>query len=73
MSTEMLKARRGVVTPAVAAVARAEGLAADTICRGVAEGVICIPANINHKELQPQGFGRGLKTKVNANIGTSNS
>jgi len=73
MSTEMLKARRGVVTPAVAAVARAEGLAADTICRGVAEGVICIPANINHKKLQHQGFGRGLKTKVNANIGTSNS
>lgn len=73
MSTEMLKARAGIVTPAVAAVARAEGLDAEIVRQGVAEGVICIPANVNHKSLRPQGFGKGLKTKVNANIGTSNN
>jgi phosphomethylpyrimidine synthase len=30
-----------------------------------------IPANINHKGLEPCGIGEGLRTKVNTNIGTS--
>jgi phosphomethylpyrimidine synthase len=73
MSTQMLKAQAGIVTPESAAVAKAEGLDPEVVRAGVAQGVICIPANINHKNLIPQGFGRGLKTKVNANIGTSNN
>jgi phosphomethylpyrimidine synthase len=30
-----------------------------------------LPANINHKGLKPMAVGKGLSTKVNANIGTS--
>ncbi len=52
-------------------VAEKEGLEAEYIRQGVANGTIVIPANINHKSLVPCGIGKGLKTKVNANIGTS--
>lgn len=52
-------------------VARREGLEAEYIRQGVAQGTIVIPANINHKNLIPCGIGKGLSTKVNANIGTS--
>lgn len=73
MNTQMLQARSGIITPEIVAVAKAEGVDEETIRQGVAEGVICIPANVNHTNLLPQGFGKGLQTKVNANIGTSNN
>ena len=37
----------------------------------VACGTVCIPANINHKSLSPEGIGSGLKTKINVNLGIS--
>jgi len=73
MSTQMLRAQAGIVTPEIMVVALAEGLDPELVRAGVAQGVICIPANINHQSLVPQGFGKGLRTKVNANIGTSNN
>jgi len=53
------------------AVALKEGLDVEFIRQGILEGTIVIPANIKHKNLTPCGIGQGLKTKVNANIGTS--
>jgi len=53
------------------AVARKEGLEPEAVRCGVAEGSIVIPANVNHHNLDPCGIGKGLRTKVNANIGTS--
>jgi len=53
------------------AVALKEGLDVEFIHQGILEGTIVIPANIKHKNLTPCGIGQGLKTKVNANIGTS--
>jgi phosphomethylpyrimidine synthase len=53
------------------AVARSEGLEPEAIRQGVAQGTVVIPANINHRHLSPCGIGQGLRTKVNANIGTS--
>lgn len=38
----------------------------------IACGKIIIPANINHKSLDPNGIGLGLRTKVNVNLGVSN-
>jgi phosphomethylpyrimidine synthase len=52
-------------------VAQQEGLDAEFIRQGVAQGTIVIPANAEHRNLVPCGIGQGLKTKVNANIGTS--
>lgn len=70
-ATQMSKARRGEITPAMRQVALDEGLTAEAIRDGVAEGSIVIPCNVAHKGLIPRGIGRGLRTKVNANIGTS--
>ena len=69
--TQLESARKGIVTPQVKVVAEAEGLDVEFIREGVARGRIVIPANINHEKLVPCGIGQGLKTKVNANIGTS--
>jgi phosphomethylpyrimidine synthase len=52
-------------------VAEKEGVETNFIIQGLAEGEIVIPANVNHINLIPCGIGKGLRTKVNANIGTS--
>jgi phosphomethylpyrimidine synthase len=52
-------------------VAEKEGIETDFILQGLIEGKIIIPANVNHANLIPCGIGAGLRTKVNANIGTS--
>ncbi|MDR2772934.1 MAG: phosphomethylpyrimidine synthase ThiC [Elusimicrobiota bacterium] len=51
--------------------AKQEGLSEDFIRQGVANGSIVIPQNINRHLKTINGVGAGLKTKVNANIGTS--
>jgi phosphomethylpyrimidine synthase len=52
-------------------VAESEGLDADLVRQGVADGTIVIPANHSHRLGRYCGIGKGLKVKVNANIGTS--
>ena len=69
--TQLELAKSGVVSPQMKTVAQYEGVEAEFIRRGVAEGTIVIPANTHHANLVPCGIGQGLKTKVNANIGTS--
>lgn len=69
--TQVKKAREKIITPQMERVAFKEKLKASGIRKGVAEGLIVIPANPRHESLDPEGFGRGLKTKVNANIGNS--
>jgi phosphomethylpyrimidine synthase len=69
--TQLELAKEGTISPQMSLVAAHEGVAAEFIRRGVAEGTIVIPANIKHESLIPCGIGQGLKTKVNANIGTS--
>ena len=69
--TQLESARKGIVTPQMKTVAETEGLEAEFLREGVAQGTIVVPANINHTKLVPCGIGRGLSTKVNANIGTS--
>ncbi|MCL2335618.1 MAG: phosphomethylpyrimidine synthase ThiC [Endomicrobia bacterium] len=51
--------------------AKAENLSEEFIRQGVAEGTIVIPKNINRRLSKIVAVGKGLKTKVNANIGTS--
>lgn len=73
MITQMQAARQGIITEAMRIVAAQENLPEETIRAGVAEGVIAICANPLHTRLVPCGVGRGLRTKVNANIGTSSA
>ena len=69
--TQIELAKEGIISPQMEHVAQYEGLATETIRQGVALGTIVIPANPKHQNLIPCGIGQELKTKVNANIGTS--
>jgi phosphomethylpyrimidine synthase len=68
--TRIELAKKGIVTEEVRAVAISEHISPDRLASDVAEGLTVIPKNIKH-EIKPIGIGRGLRTKVNANIGTS--
>jgi phosphomethylpyrimidine synthase len=69
--TQLELARKGTVSPQIKHAAEKEGVETDFIIQGLADGEIIIPANLNHTNLIPCGIGKGLRTKVNANIGTS--
>lgn len=69
--TQLQAAVKGKITPEMERVAAREGRSPEFVRDGVAAGRIVIPANKNHRGLDPQGIGTGLRTKVNANIGTS--
>jgi len=71
MTTQRQAALKGNVTPQMNEIAKDEGRSPEEIRAGVAQGVIAIPFNPLHKNCKPIGIGRGLRTKVNANIGTS--
>lgn len=73
MATQMQLAKDGVITDAMRAVAQQERLTPEAVRDRVARGTVVICANINHTALAPRGFGAGLRTKVNANIGTSST
>jgi phosphomethylpyrimidine synthase len=70
--TQIEAARSNQITDAMRQVAQKEGLTAETVREKVAAGVVVIPKNRN-RNCQACGIGQGLKTKVNANIGTSPS
>jgi len=68
--TRIELARQGIITDEVRRVAADEGIDPEQISRDIAEGLTVISRNVNH-DIKPLGIGRGLKTKINANIGTS--
>lgn len=71
--TQLEIARSGRLTPEMRRIASDEGLPAGKIRKGVADGSIVIPKNRMRRLRKPCGIGKGLTTKVNANIGTSKS
>jgi phosphomethylpyrimidine synthase len=71
MNTQLEMARKGNLTPAMERVAASGGVEPGVLLKNIALGSAVIPANINHKNLVPCGIGKGLRVKVNANIGTS--
>ena len=68
--TQLSEAKRGVLTKQMKEVAKSEKIDVDVICRRVASGKIVIPYNVIHSP-HALGIGKGLRVKVNANIGTS--
>ncbi|MCF8037048.1 MAG: phosphomethylpyrimidine synthase ThiC [Desulfobacteraceae bacterium] len=70
--TQLESAKAGNITDEMRSVAAAEGIAPDRLCSEIAAGHVVIPKNI-HRSFSPRGIGKGLHTKVNANIGTSPS
>ena len=69
--TLMEKAGKGIITSEMKRVAEREGVDVALVVRGLSEGIIVIPRNVNHNTLDPMGIGKRLRTKVNANMGTS--
>ncbi|HHT9136406.1 MAG TPA: phosphomethylpyrimidine synthase ThiC [Candidatus Wunengus sp. YC60] len=69
--TQLQQARQNIITQEMKQVAKDEGLDPEFIRMRIAEGKIVIPANLKRKAAKVCGIGAGLKTKVNANIGTS--
>ena len=69
--TQLESAKKGKATPEMILIARDEGVTIDFVRKGVALGTIVIPKNIKRAIEKPCGIGKGLKTKVNSNIGTS--
>jgi len=69
--TQLHYARQGVVTPEIEFVAIREGFDPEFVRAEVARGRAIIPANINHRELEPMIIGRNFAVKINANIGNS--
>jgi phosphomethylpyrimidine synthase len=70
-TTQMDAARQGIITDAMKAVAVKEKLDVNYLRELIAKGQVVIPANKNHRSLNPEGIGTGLKTKINVNIGVS--
>jgi phosphomethylpyrimidine synthase len=63
-------ARKNIITKEMKAVAKAENVSEEFIRKSVAKGTIAIPSN-KGREVKAVGIGAGLRTKVNATIGTS--
>jgi phosphomethylpyrimidine synthase len=55
----------------ISKIAKLEGVSKEKILKGLRSGEIAIPYNKIHSPLHPLAIGTGLRTKVNANIGTS--
>lgn len=68
--TRIELAAKGIITDEVKEVAIAEGIDPERLASDIAEGFTVIPRNHLHS-IKPVGIGRGLTTKINANIGTS--
>ncbi len=69
--TQLEAARSGQITEEMRLCAGEEGVDPETLRRGVEEGTIVVVRNARHPGIRPLGIGKGLRTKVNANIGTS--
>ena len=70
-TTQMDAARKGIVTPQMETVARKENMRVEDLMARMAKGTVIIPANKNHKNLDAEAVGEGMRTKINVNLGIS--
>jgi len=68
---QMTEARRDIATNEMKKVARDEGKSIEQIVKALASGRIIIPRNVKREGIEVKGIGEGLRTKINANVGTS--
>lgn len=73
MTTQLIRARNGEITPEMQFVAQREQLAPEKVRDEIAAGRMVIPANKVHlaARLEPMCIGIAAKCKINANIGNS--
>jgi phosphomethylpyrimidine synthase len=68
--TQLYQAGQGQPTDEIRKVAEYEGIDVQKLTRRVAKGHVVIPSNKN-RNTKPCGVGKGLRTKINANLGSS--
>src|SRR5512136_13853 len=71
LKTQLDHARTGTITREMTEAALAEGVSPDFIRDGIVAGTIVLCHNLKHTSGRALAVGTGLRTKVNANIGTS--
>jgi len=69
--TQLEQAKNSIITNEMKQAALKEGVEPGYICSSIASGAVILTKNKRHKSIEPLAIGKGLKTKVNANIGTS--
>ncbi|MBU1090846.1 MAG: phosphomethylpyrimidine synthase ThiC [Candidatus Omnitrophica bacterium] len=69
--TLLESAKKQILTPLMKRIAKEEAVPAAQLLKHIAEGKVVIPLNKNRRIKKPCGIGLGLRTKINANIGTS--
>src|SRR3990172_8658164 len=69
--TQQETANSGRISEEMEICAAQEGVSPEFIRKGVADGNIVVVRNNRHTAIAPLAVGKGLRTKVNANIGTS--
>ncbi len=71
MATQLESARAGIITDEMKKAVENEPMAAERLRELIAEGLAVLPKNVNHSFPDIKAIGKSLKTKVNANLGTS--
>ncbi|WP_417911157.1 phosphomethylpyrimidine synthase ThiC [Candidatus Electronema sp. PJ] len=71
MQTQLEAARAGRITPQINTIAQNEGLSTELVRSRVAAGEIVVLSHPQRPQQRVVGLGTGLRTKVNASIGTS--
>ena len=69
--TQLEMARQGIVSEEMKLCAKLENVEPETIRRGVEDGTIVVVRNNGHASIPALAIGKGLRTKINANVGTS--
>jgi len=70
-TTQMDAAGKGIITAEMKTVAAKESMDPDKLKNLISEGKVVIPANKHHRNLNHEGIGQGLRTKINVNLGIS--
>ena len=71
MKTQMEYAREGQITETMKEAAREASISPETLRDNIARGTAIICHNNVHHNGKPLAVGEGIRTRVNANIGTS--
>lgn len=69
--TQLEAAKNNTLTSLMKRIASDESIKPDFVLKMIKEGKIVIPANNSRSIKNPCAVGKGLRTKINANIGTS--
>lgn len=71
MTTQIQSARKGIATDEAKQVSENEEIPVEKLLELIASGRVVVTRNIKRENVKPLGIGEGLRTKINANIGSS--